>query len=78
MSEPTRTPSARNSTRDIPEPPVSEAVAASATEPDTIAPLAGDVIDTVGAVVSAGVGTVTDTEEDAELPATSNAVAWIV
>ena len=62
-------PSTLNSTRVTPT--LSEAVAAMATEPETVAPVAGEVIETDGFVVSAGVGTVTPTLETAELPAAS-------
>ena len=41
------------------------------TEPETVAPDAGEVIETVGAVVSGGTGTVTDTLEFVVLPAAS-------
>ncbi len=40
-------------------------------DPETVAPEAGEVSETTGAVVSAGAGTVTETLEFAELPATS-------
>ena len=54
MSESTRLPSTLNSTRETPT--LSEAVAASAMLPVTVAPEAGAVIETVGSVVSAGAG----------------------
>ena len=76
MSESTRVPSARNST--LVTPTLSEARAASATEPVTVAPVAGAVRLTVGAVVSGAVGLVTLTVETVEFPAASYAVAVIV
>ncbi len=72
-SVPTSVPSTRNSTWVTPT--LSEAVAATGTDPDTVAPLAGEVTDTVGAVVS---GTVTVTPALVVLPAASYARAWMV
>ena len=69
LSVPTRVPSAQNST--LVTPTLSEAVAASGTLPETVAPSAGEVIETVGAVVSGGAGTVTVTLEVVVLPAAS-------
>ena len=69
----TVTPSTRNSTPASPEPPLSDAVAARVTEPDTFAPLAATSGRRRG-VVSGGVGTVTWMELDVEFPAPSTAV----
>ena len=57
---------------------MSEAVAAKFTRLETVAPEAGAVIETDGAAVSAGEGTVTLTLAALELPAASYAVAVMV
>ncbi len=69
------TASRRPGTRPGSRPTLSEAVAATGTDPDTVAPLAGEVTDTVGAVVQR---TVTVTLALVVLPAASYARAWIV
>ena len=58
-----RLPSTLNSTRETPT--LSEAVAAEAREPETVAPEAGAVIETEGAVVSDGRRGVDHVEADA-------------
>src|SRR5438876_377084 len=59
-------------------PTLSAAFACTWIVPATVPPSAGDVIETVGGVVSAGAPTVTVTEAAAELPAASYALAVIV
>ena len=75
MSESTRLPSTLNSTRETPT--LSEAVAASATLPVTVAPDAGAVIETEGWWCR-GVGPRHAHARDRLLPAASYAVAVIV
>ena len=71
---PALAPSSWNCT--LATPTLSEAVAVTLTVPDTVAPLAGAVIDTVGAVVSVVLLTVTVTLAlVVELPAPSFAMA---
>src|SRR6266705_317473 len=70
-SAPSAAPSNRNCTPATPT--LSEASALTLIVPDTVAPFAGAVIDTVGGVVS--LNTVTATLAEARLPAASRAVA---
>ena len=72
----TTVPSTENSTFDTPL--SSEAVTVTPTVPDTVAPFAGALNETVGGFPSAGAGRVTATSAVEVLPAASYAVAVIM